>query len=294
MHELEDAPGPHEAASDHRGRRSGSNASALRSPSVAPTSLAPKPTPPNCETVPTRLADLADDLVEEMDFSFLFDRQRRLFSIGFNVTAGQLDASFYDALASEARLASFVAVALGQVPTDHWFKLGRSLTPAGGARASLSWSASMFEYFMPLLVMRDVSGHAARRDVPRRSSTARSATPPAVECRGASRSPPTTSRISKRNYQYRAFGVPGLGLKRGLGDDLVVAPYASILAAPLVAHDVMRNLERLARVGMAGRYGYYEAIDFTLARTPRELHRAGRRPADVHGAPPGHDPGVAR
>ncbi len=105
-----------------------------------------------------RLAGLANDLAEEMDFRFLFDGQRQLFSIGFNVTDGRLDASFYDALASEARLASFVGIAIGQIPPEHWFKLGRSLTPTGTARALLSWSASMFEYFMPLLVMRAYPG----------------------------------------------------------------------------------------------------------------------------------------
>ena len=106
----------------------------------------------------TRLAELADDFVEETEFGFLFDRERQLFSIGFSVTDGRLDGSYYDTLASEARLASFVAIATGQIPHEHWFKLGRSLTPTGSARALLSWSASMFEYLMPLLVMRAYPG----------------------------------------------------------------------------------------------------------------------------------------
>ncbi|HEX6571425.1 MAG TPA: glucoamylase family protein, partial [Steroidobacteraceae bacterium] len=216
-----------------------------------------------------RLADLADDLVEEMDFGFLFDRQRGLFSIGFNVTAGRLDSSFYDALASEARLASFVAIALGQVSTDHWFKLGRSLTPAGGARALLSWSASMFEYFMPLLVMRvypdTLLDETYQAVVDRQMRYAASRRVPW----GISESAYNAQDLD-RNYQYRAFGVPGLGLKRGLGEDLVVAPYASLLAAPLVAADVTSNLVRLARLGMAGRYGFYEAIDFTPSRLPED------------------------
>ena len=105
-----------------------------------------------------RLAALADDLVEETEFDFLFDEERRLFSIGFNVAEGRLDASYYDTLASEARLASFLAIATGKIGHEHWFRLGRSLTPAGGARALLSWSASMFEYLMPLLVMRTYPG----------------------------------------------------------------------------------------------------------------------------------------
>ena len=219
-----------------------------------------------------RLAGQADDLVEQMDFGFLFDAERGLFSIGYNVMDGRLDASFYDALASEARLTSFVAIATGQIRHEHWFKLGRSLTPTGNERALLSWSASMFEYFMPLLVMRAYPGtlldetyraviarqvhYAARRKVPW----------------GISESAYHAQDLD-RNYQYRAFGVPGLGLKRGLGDDLVIAPYASILAAPLAAVDVLRNLERLARLGMSGRYGFYEAIDFTPVRVPEGAAR---------------------
>ena len=214
-----------------------------------------------------RLAGLADDLVEEMDFGFLFARERGLFSIGYNFMEGRLDPSFYDALASEARLTSFVAIATGQVSPEHWFKLGRSLTPAGNERALLSWSASMFEYFMPLLVMRAYPGtlldetyravlarqiqYAATRKVPW----------------GISESAYYAQDLD-RNYQYRAFGVPGLGLKRGLAEDLVIAPYASMLAAPLAAGDVLRNLDELRQLGMSGRYGFYESIDFTPARVP--------------------------
>ena len=214
-----------------------------------------------------RLADMADELVEQMEFGFLFDRTRRLFSIGYNVTDGRLDASFYDALASEARLASFVAIATGQIAHEHWFKLSRSLTPTGRARALLSWSASMFEYFMPLLVMRAYPGTLL-------DETYRAVIDRQMEY-GVSRKVPWgisesayNAQDLDRNYQYRAFGVPGLGLKRGLADDLVVAPYASILAAPLVAVDVVQNLERLARLGLDGRYGFYEAIDFTPGRAP--------------------------
>lgn len=214
-----------------------------------------------------RLAELADDFVEETEFGFLFDRERQLFSIGYSVTDGRLDSSYYDTLASEARLASFVAIALGQIPQEHWFKLGRSLTPTGGARALLSWSASMFEYFMPLLVMRAYPGtlldetyravierqiqYGTQRDVPW----------------GISESAYNAQDL-ELNYQYRAFGVPGLGLKRGLGDDLVIAPYATILAAPIAPLDAVHNLQRLAREGAFGRYGYYESIDYTPDRQP--------------------------
>jgi len=217
----------------------------------------------------TRLAELADDFLEETEFGFLFSPTRQLFSIGFSVTDGRLDASYYDTLASEARLASFIAIAIGQIPHDHWFKLGRSLTPTGTARALLSWSASMFEYFLPLLVMRAYPGtllhetytavlerqiqYGAQRGVPW----------------GMSESAYNAQDLD-RNYQYRAFGVPGLGLKRGLADDLVVAPYASLLAASLVPVEVLKNLQRLMRDRMYGRYGFYEAIDYTPERNPQE------------------------
>ena len=214
-----------------------------------------------------RLAGLADDLVEEMDFGFLFDRQRGLFSIGYNVIDGRLDRSFYDSLASEARLTSFIAIATGQVPVEHWFKLGRSLTPTGNERALLSWSASMFEYFMPLLVMRAYPGtlldETYRAVIARQMHYAATRKVPW----GISESAYYAQDL-ERNYQYRAFGVPGLGLKRGLAEDLVIAPYASVLASPLVAGAVLRNLDALRQLGMSGRYGFFEAIDFTPTRVP--------------------------
>ena len=156
----------------------------------------------------TRLGELADDLVEEMEFGFLFDRQRGLFSIGYNVTDGRLDASFYDALASEARLASFVAIATGQIPHEHWFKLGRSLTPTGTARALLSWSASMFEYFMPLLVMRAYPGTLL--DETYRAVIERQMQYGAQHaCRGASPSRPTTPRTSSGTTSTARSACPG-------------------------------------------------------------------------------------
>jgi len=220
-----------------------------------------------------RLAALADDLVEETEFDFLFDRERQLFSVGFNVVDGRLDPSYYDTLASEARLASFLAIATGKIDHDHWFRLGRSLTPSGSSRALLSWSASMFEYLMPLLVMRTYPGtllhetyativqrqihYAAGRGVPW----------------GISESAYHAQDLDG-NYQYRAFGVPGLGLKRGLADDLVIAPYASFLAAALAPEAVLANLDGLRAAGLEGQYGFYEAIDYTVDRLPKD-HTGG-------------------
>ncbi len=214
-----------------------------------------------------RIAKTADDLLKEMDFTFLFDQQRQLFAIGYNVPEGRLDASYYDTLASEARLASFLAIAFGQITPEHWFRLGRSLCPVAGSRALLSWSASMFEYLMPLLVM-----NAYRETLLDETYTA-------VIARqiqyGADRGVPWGISESAynvqdlgRNYQYRAFGVPGLGLKRGLADDLVIAPYATLLATPLRPHEAIRNLARLSAAGLEDRYGFYESIDYTPDRVP--------------------------
>ena len=191
-----------------------------------------------------RLERQLDTLIDDTEFAFLFEPTRRLFSIGFNVTDGRLDQSHYDTLASEARLASFLAIATGQVPQDHWFRLGRAQAPAGTGRVLLSWSASMFEYLMPLLVMRSDPGTLIHE-------TCLSVVQEQIDY-GARFSVPwgiSESAYNARdldgNYQYKAFGVPGLGLKRGLGDDLVVAPYASMLAASLRPRDVVANLDAL-------------------------------------------------
>ncbi|MNZ04322.1 N,N'-diacetylchitobiose phosphorylase [compost metagenome] len=214
-----------------------------------------------------RLADAAADLAE-MDFGFLYDHERNLFCIGYNVDERRLDASYYDLLASEARLSTFVAVAQGQLPQASWFSLGRLLTSTRGVPVLLSWSGSMFEYLMPLLVMPRYEGTLL-------DQTCCAAVARQIEYGqqlglpwGVSESGYNTLD-AHFNYQYRAFGVPGLGLKRGLGDDMVVAPYASALALLVAPAAACRNLQALATQGLAGRYGLYEAIDFTQARLPR-------------------------
>ncbi len=215
------------------------------------------------EQVAQRCQELA-----EMDFQFLFDTSRDLFAIGYNVGDQRLDASFYDLLASEARLASFIAIAQGQLGQDHWFTLGRLLTTTGGAPTLLSWSGSMFEYLMPLLVMptyeNTLLDQTYRAVVSRQINYGRQRGVPW----GMSESGYNTIDLHM-NYQYRAFGVPGLGLKRGLAEDLVVAPYASALALMVAPEAACRNLERLAAEGREGAYGMYEAIDYTPSRLPR-------------------------
>jgi cyclic beta-1,2-glucan synthetase len=211
-----------------------------------------------------QLAQQCHDLAD-MDFSFLYDKSRDLFSIGYNVADHRLDNSFYDLLASEARLGSFVAIAQGQLGQQHWFALGRLLTATGAAPALLSWSGSMFEFLMPLLVM------------PTYENTLLDQTYRAVVKRqigyGKQRGVPWGISESGYNttdqhltYQYRAFGVPGLGLKRGLADDLVIAPYATAMALMVAPEAACRNLEQLDAEGQQGAYGFYEAIDYTPSR----------------------------
>jgi len=203
----------------------------------------------------------------EIDFGFLFDPDRDLFTIGYSLTDHRLDNSYYDLLASEARLTSYLAVAMGQVSQEHWFALGRKLTSTGGATTLLSWSGSMFEYLMPLLLM------------PNYPNTLLDQTYKAVVRRqwkyGQQRGVPwgiSESGYSMMDqnliYQYRAFGVPGLGLKRGLVEDLVVAPYATALALMVAPEMACQNLERLVADGQQGEYGLYEAIDYTPSRLP--------------------------
>jgi cyclic beta-1,2-glucan synthetase len=227
------------------------------------------------------LALLAEQMVQAMDFRFLFDSSRKLFSIGYRVVDGTLDPSCYDLLASEARLASFVAVAKGDVTPRHWFLLGRSLTPVGGGAALVSWSGSMFEYLMPLLVMeqpaRSLLDLTSRLVVGRQIRY------------GAERGVPWGVSESGYNvrdlqltYQYSDFGVPGLGLKRGLFEDVVVAPYATALAAMVDPRAAVHNFARLDEAEALGTYGFYEALDYTPSRLPERARVAVVRAYMTH------------
>jgi cellobiose phosphorylase len=212
------------------------------------------------------LARQADELAA-MDFAFLFDTKRDLFPTGFNVTESRRDTGFYDLLPSEARLCSYVAIALGQVPQDHWFSLGRLLVAARGEPTLVSWSGSMFEYLMPLLVMPNYENTLLDRSckamVQRQIEYGQSlGVPWGISESGYNR---TDVRL---NYQYRTFGVPGLGLKRGLADDLVIAPYATAMALMVAPVEACENLQLLADEGRAGAYGFYEAVDYTPSRLP--------------------------
>ena len=202
-----------------------------------------------------------------MEFGFLLDHQRRLLSIGYSATEGALDPNCYDLLASEARLASFVAIAKNDVPAQHWFRLGRAVTPIGNGAALISWSGSMFEYLMPSLVLRAPAGSLldqTNRLIVRRQENygAELEVPWGISESGYN------ARDLELTYQYSNFGVPGLGLKRGLSENTVIAPYATALAAMVDPVASVKNLAQLAALGGLGRYGYYEALDYTRSRLP--------------------------
>jgi cyclic beta-1,2-glucan synthetase len=213
------------------------------------------------------LADQCGDFAR-LEYDFLFDESRQLLAIGYNVSERRRDPSYYDLLASEARLSSFVAIAQGQLPQQSWFALGRLLTNAGGEPTLLSWSGSMFEYLMPLLMMPTYDNTLL-------DETYKAAVNGQIEYGkgrgvpwGISESGYNTTDV-QLNYQYRAFGVPGQGLKRDLAADLVIAPYASALALMVAPEEACLNLQRLAAEGAEGKYGFYEAIDYTPSRVPR-------------------------
>jgi Cellobiose phosphorylase len=208
-----------------------------------------------------------------VDYDFLFDRSQNLLSIGYNVEEQRRDNSYYDLLASEARLTTFVAIAMSKLPQESWFALGRQLTNQGSSPVLLSWSGSMFEYLMPLLVMPTYENTLL-------DQTNKAVVQKQIEY-GKKRAVPWGISESgfnmvdaHLNYQYRAFGVPGIGFKRGLGDDLVISPYSTIMALMVAPNDAYRNLQVMKKEGFEGKYGFYEAIDYTTTRLSRKQKRA--------------------
>lgn len=209
----------------------------------------------------------ARDWAHGMDFRMLLDPATRLFFIGYDVGVGRLDPNRYDLLASEARLASYFAIAKGDVRPEHWFQLGRPVTGKGRGLALVSWNGSMFEYLMPRLLQRSPAstllGQSDRTAVDmQRAYSARLGVPWGISESGYAAQDP------EGKFRYHAFGVPGLGVRRGLTRDLVIAPYATFLALQMRPKAAMANLRKLAEMGMVGRYGYYEAADFTADRVP--------------------------
>jgi cyclic beta-1,2-glucan synthetase len=212
---------------------------------------------------------------ERVNMRFLYDPERRLFSIGYNVTEGRLDPSFYDLLASESRLGSYIAIARGEVSVEHWFSLGRLFREVDGHPILISWTGTMFEYLMPLLFQRVYENSLLQR-------MTREAVDVQIDFGRRHKIPWGLSESAfgdldiNKTYQYKAFGVPALGLKRQPEEELVVAPYASLLAVDLAPKESVRNLRRLANLGLLGELGYFDAIDFS-----RRLNPKGRRGINI-------------
>lgn len=204
--------------------------------------------------------------IEKMEFAPFYNPDRRLFHIGYNASADKLDQHHYDLLASEARLASYFAIASKQVPVEHWFHLGRPVMRSGRGLALISWNGSMFEYLMPRLLMRSgpetLLNESEKVAVEMQQAYGdKTGTPWGIsESAYAARDP-------DHRYQYQAFGVPGLGLRRGLAKDMVVAPYASALALQVLPVDAVHNMRKMVELGFSGLYGLFEAADFTEERT---------------------------
>jgi hypothetical protein len=214
-----------------------------------------------------QLAEQCEEL-SEVDYTFLLEKATSLLRIGYNVEEQKKDHGYYDLLASEARLGIFVGIAQGKLPQESWFALGRLLTNSGGDPILLSWSGSMFEYLMPQLVMPSYENtllyQTNKATVKRQIEYAfQRGVPWGISESGYN------MVDAHMNYQYRAFGVPGLGLKRGLEEDIVIAPYASMLALMVEPAKACTNLQLLSKEGFEGTYGFYEAIDYTSSRLPR-------------------------
>ena len=222
------------------------------------------------------IRDTLSSMAKEHNFSMLYNKKRQLFAIGYDVEKDTLGKNYYDLLASEARQASFVAIAKGEVEQSHWFNLGRAMTSVGGGKGLVSWSGTMFEYLMPLIIMKKFpdtlfsetyeyivevqKNYGDKKHIPW----------------GISESAYYDFDINSI-YQYKAFGVPGIGLKRGLTNELVVSPYASVMALQVDFKNAMDNIKKLIEIKAEGIYGFYDAIDYTCERLSK-----GRKSAIVN------------
>ena len=217
------------------------------------------------------LEEIAAQCLEfaDIDFDFLYNRQLRLLSIGFSIEKMVPDNGCYDLLASEARMATFLAIAQGKIPQESWFALGRPVSKDKSSYVLLSWSGSMFEYLMPLLVMpayKDTLLDLTYRNIVDRQITygkTRAVPWGLSEC--------AYNEIDiNLNYHYGPSGVPGLGLQRNTGNSLVIAPYACMLALMVAPSKACENLQHLSSLGLEGKFGFYEAIDFTPDRLQKD------------------------
>ena len=215
------------------------------------------------------LANAVNEIIVNTDFSKLYDYDKNLFSIGYDIKENRLVDSYYDLLASEARQASFIAIAKRDISYKHWFNLGRALTVVDGYKGLVSWSGTMFEYFMPNVIMPSYE-YSLLEETYRFClySQKKYASKLGIPW-GISESAFNLQDLNY-NYQYKAFGIPWLGLKRGLKEDVVVAPYASVITIGKNYRDVLKNIELLKEVGAYDRFGFYESIDYTPSRVTKD------------------------
>jgi cyclic beta-1,2-glucan synthetase len=207
------------------------------------------------------IANACDRLVREMDFTFLYRARRKALSVGYDATRGRMEAAQYDLLASEARIAAFIAIAKGDVPQETWFRLGRSFTLFRGERILLSWTGTMFEYLMPVLWLRHYPGTILEQTVrgvvrAQREYAHRKGVPWGISESACGGGP-------DGGFGYAPFGIPGLALKRAESRKLVISPYSSFLALGVDPGAALKNLRQMEEYGWSGRYGFYEAVDYT-------------------------------
>ena len=211
---------------------------------------------------------IVNNLINETDFSKLYDNEKQIFSIGFNIEENKLTDSYYDLLASEARQASFVAIAKKDVPAKHWSYLSRTLTTLGKYKGLISWSGTSFEYLMPNINIPRYKGSLLDESCKFMIMSQREYCNKLNIPWGISEAAFNMKDLNS-NYQYKAFGIPWLGLKRGLADESVVASYGSILAIKDLPKEEIKNLKILEEQGMVGKYGFYESIDYTPERVEK-------------------------
>jgi len=204
-------------------------------------------------------------LIKDTDFSKLYNNEISLFSIGFNIEENKLTDSYYDLLASEARQASLVAIAKKDVPAKHWNSLSKTLTTIDGKKGLVSWSGTAFEYLMPNINIKKYSGSLLDESCKFMIMSQKKYCDKLQIPWGISEAAFNLKDLNS-NYQYKAFGIPWLGLKRGLSDDIVVSSYGSVLAITEQPKEVLKNINILKKYNMYGKYGLYESIDFTPER----------------------------
>ena len=219
----------------------------------------------NNETL-LRQIEVVTNMIEETNFSLLYDKEHQIFSIGFNIEENKLTDSYYDLFASEARQTSLIAIAKKDVPEKHWNNLSRTLTVVGRYKGLLSWSGTAFEYLMPNINIRKYEGSLLDESCKFMLMSQIKYTKKLNIPWGISESAFNIKDLHS-NYQYKAFGIPWLGLKRGLADEMVVSSYGSVLAINEMPKEVVANLKELEKQGMYNKYGFYESIDYTPERT---------------------------